>query len=136
MNAKDLYWPIFYLSIFKTKKIIINKMFVIELRYYIAHNNIILPSLIISIGVSSVSKHKVRNPKKRVIDRFKSFQFSILRPLSSLTWQYSPLPIQLDQKSLQRSIHPSSTVQGSLESRISSTELQYFQVKTNEDHDK
>lgn len=111
-------------------------MFVIELRYYIAHNNIILPSLIISIGVSSVSKHKVRNPKKRVIDRFKSFQFSILRPLSSLTWQYSPLPIQLDQKSLQRSIHPSSTVQGSLESRISSTELQYFQIKTNEDHDK
>lgn len=71
----------------------------------------ILPSasLIISTGASSVSKRKVPNPKKHVIDRFKSFQFSILRPLSSLTSQYSPLPIQLDQKSLQRSIHPSSS---------------------------
>lgn len=130
MNAKDLYWPILHLSIFikrnyyyydRCNKIALLCVYLRTLSCYL-----ILPNttLIISTGVFAVSEtHKLPNPKKRVIDRFKSFQFSVLRPLSSLT---SPLPIQLDQKSLQRSIHPSSTIHGSLESRISSTELQYF----------
>lgn len=38
-------------------------MFVIELRYYIAHNNIILPSLIISIGVSVFLNTKFGTPR-------------------------------------------------------------------------